>query len=61
MRDEVRNVNEVQRKNAELMEQNAEKKRKADYDKIWEETRSVRVDSWRSFQTKKKKKKKDKF
>jgi len=38
-------------------EEGLQRKRKAEEDKLWEETRETRVDSWRSFQTGKKKKK----
>jgi DnaJ family protein C protein 8 len=38
-------------------EETLQRKRKAEDDKMWEETREVRVDSWRSFQSVKKKKK----
>jgi len=38
-------------------EEVATKKRKAEEDKQWEDTREQRVDSWRSFSNSKKKKK----
>lgn len=41
-------------------EEVAAKKRKAEDDKVWEETREQRVDSWRSFANGAKKKKKQK-
>ncbi|KAI9354324.1 hypothetical protein DFJ73DRAFT_827409 [Zopfochytrium polystomum] len=48
-RDSVRLKNEVERKAAEQAAMAEEKKRKAEEDKVWEETRDGRVDSWRVF------------
>ncbi|KAJ3098166.1 hypothetical protein HDU97_004214 [Phlyctochytrium planicorne] len=61
-RDSLRIKNEVDRKNQEANAIAEERKRKAEYDKKWEETREVRVGSWRSFLkdgAKKKKRKTD--
>ncbi|KAJ3327241.1 hypothetical protein HDU76_012158 [Blyttiomyces sp. JEL0837] len=48
-RDNIRLKNEVERKAAESTAMAEEKKRKQEHDKQWEETRDVRVGSWRNF------------
>lgn len=62
-KNEVKIKNEVERQARLDMERNEERKRKAEHDQKWEESRDVRVDSWRNFQKKgagkKTKKKKD--
>ncbi|KAJ3217712.1 hypothetical protein HDU67_007408 [Dinochytrium kinnereticum] len=48
-RDSLRIKNEVERKQQEANAVAEDRKRKAEYDKAWEQTRETRVGSWRNF------------